>query len=140
MIGKYWEHFSNDAGVGVRGVGATIEEAFEQTAIALTQAITDPKDVAPLEEVDFDFEAPDNDLLLAEWLNVLVRQMAAKRMLFSRFDVKISGNQLQATAWGEGADNERHRLAVEVKNATHKNLQVRQDETGTWLAQCVVAV
>jgi tRNA nucleotidyltransferase (CCA-adding enzyme) len=48
MIGKYWEHFAHDAGVGVRGIGATKEEAFEQIAMALTAANTDPKEIVPL--------------------------------------------------------------------------------------------
>jgi tRNA nucleotidyltransferase (CCA-adding enzyme) len=140
MIGKYWEHFTHDAGVGVRGIGATIEEAFEQTAIALTTAITDPKDAVSLEQVEIECEAPDDELLLTEWLNALVYQMTTKSMLFSHFDVKIHGNQLHAAVLGEGADRDRHKPAVEVKSATHWNLRVRQDETGTWLAQCVIAV
>ncbi len=140
MIGKYWEHFAHDAGLGVRGIGATIEESFEQATMAMTAAITDPKEVVSLEQVEIECEAPDNELLLVEWLNALAYQMATKRMLFSRFDVKINGNQLQAKVWGEGADRDRHKPAVEVKSATHWNLRVRQDETGTWLAQCVVAV
>ncbi|HKQ77584.1 MAG TPA: archease [Blastocatellia bacterium] len=47
MIGKYWEHFTHDAGIGLRGIGGTIEDAFEQTAMALTWAITDPREVVP---------------------------------------------------------------------------------------------
>jgi SHS2 domain-containing protein len=46
MLGKYWEHFSHDADIGIRGIGATKEEAFEQVAIALTAVITDPHCVA----------------------------------------------------------------------------------------------
>src|SRR5690242_19157619 len=100
MIGKYWEHFAQGAGVGVRGIGATMEEAFEQIAMALTAAITDPKGVVPLEEVEIDCEAPDDERLLAEWLNSLIRQMATKRMLFSHFDVEINANRLRAVVWG----------------------------------------
>jgi len=36
MLGKYWEHYAHEADMGIRGVGATKEEAFEQAAIALT--------------------------------------------------------------------------------------------------------
>jgi len=61
---------------------------------------------------------------LIEWLNSLVYQMTVKRMLFSSFDVKIDGNRLRATAWGEGADIDRHEGATEVKSATHANLRV----------------
>src|SRR5690606_28024908 len=36
-----WEHFAHDADMGVRGVGSTLAEAFEQGALALTALITD---------------------------------------------------------------------------------------------------
>ena len=73
--------------MGVRGFGATKAEAFEQAALAMTAVIADPSAVAPLERVAVRCEAPDDELLLAEWLNALVYEMSARRMLFSRFDI-----------------------------------------------------
>jgi tRNA nucleotidyltransferase (CCA-adding enzyme) len=140
MLGKYWEHFPHDADLGVRGIGATKEEAFEQTALALTAAITDPRNIAPAEEVGIECESLDDELLLAEWLNELIYQMATRRMLFSRFEVRIDDVRLIGKAWGEPVDVGRHKPAVEVKGATYTQLKVERDETGTWLAQCVVDV
>ena len=141
MIGKYWEHFTHDGGVGVRGIGATIEEAFEQGGnLPWTCVITNPREVVPLEEIEIDCEAPDEELLLAEWLNKLINEMEMRRMSFSHFDVEINGHHLQAAALGEGIAGDRHKPAREVKSATRTKLRVRQDETGTWLAQCVVEV
>jgi SHS2 domain-containing protein len=37
MSGR-WEHFAHEADVGVRGVGATRAEAFEQAALAMMEA------------------------------------------------------------------------------------------------------
>ena len=37
-----WEHFPHGADIGVRGIGATRSEAFEQAARALTAVIADP--------------------------------------------------------------------------------------------------
>jgi tRNA nucleotidyltransferase (CCA-adding enzyme) len=140
MLGKYWEHYPHDADMGIRGIGATKEEAFEQAAIALTAVVTDPNNVAPLEEVNIECEAPDDELLFAEWLNALIYQMAVRRMLFSRFEVRIDGARLSGKARGEAVDIGRHKPAVEVKGATYTQLKVARDETGTWLAQCVVDV
>jgi len=36
MVANHWEHFSHEADIGVRGVGALKERAFEQAALALT--------------------------------------------------------------------------------------------------------
>ena len=126
--------------MGVRGVGATKEEAFEQAAVAMTAVITDPEGVAPLEEIDVECEAPDDELLFAEWLNALIYQMATRRMLFARFEVRFDGFRLSGKAWGEPVDVGRHSPAVEVKGATYTQLKVACDETGAWLAQCVVDV
>jgi SHS2 domain-containing protein len=85
-------------------------------------------------------EAPDSEALLVDWLNALVYEMAVRRMVFGRFDVRIDGTALQATAWGEPVDRERHRPAVEVKGATYTELKVYRDASGAWIAQCVVDV
>ena len=36
-----WEHFSHGADVGVRGFGISVEEAFEQAALALSAVVGD---------------------------------------------------------------------------------------------------
>ena len=95
MIEKRWEHFSHQADIGVRGIGASKEEAFEQAAVALTGVITDPQTVIPNEAVEMLCEAPDDELLLVEWLNSLVYEIATRKMLFSRFEVEIDGWHLQ---------------------------------------------
>jgi len=125
--------------MGVRGFGATKAEAFEQAALAMTAVIADPSAVAPLERVLVRCEAPDDELLLAEWLNALVYEMSARRMLFSRFAVRLQGHSLSGDAWGEPLDVPRHHPAVEVKGATYTTLRVAQVADG-WLAQTVVDV
>jgi SHS2 domain-containing protein len=140
MIGKRWEHFSHQADIGVRGIGATKEEAFEQAALALTAVITDPQTVKPKEAVEITCEAPDLELCLFDWLNALIYEMATRKMLFHHFEVKIDGRRLYAKAWGERIEVARHQPAVEVKGATLTDLLVRQDQSGAWLAQCVVDV
>jgi tRNA nucleotidyltransferase (CCA-adding enzyme) len=134
-----WEHYEHEADIGVRGYGATKAEAFAQAAAAMTAAVTDPAAVRALEPVGVRCEAPDDELLLAEWLNALVYEMATRRMLFSKFDVRIEGGKLQAQAWGEPIDRGRHHPAVEVKGATLTTLRVMRHGEG-WLAQTVIDV
>lgn len=135
-----WEHFPHMADIGVRGAGATREQAFEQAALAMTAVITEPAGVEPRQAVDIECEAPDEELLLVDWLNALVYEMATRRMLFGKYEVRISGTRLHGRAWGEPVDPARHHPAVEVKGATYTELKVLQQEDGTWVAQCVVDV
>src|SRR5262245_55827083 len=140
MRQTHWEHFPHDADIGVRGIGASKEEAFEQAALALTAVITDPHTVVPAEDVDVTCEGPDDEFLLVDWLNALVYEMATRKMLFSRFEVHIGDGQLQGSAWGEEVDVVKHQPAVEVKGATYTDLLVTHASDGAWLAQCVVDV
>ncbi len=135
-----WEHFEHAADIGVRGLGATMAEAFEQAGIGLTAVVTDPSRVVARETVTIQCEAPDAELLFAEWLNSLIFEMAVRRMLFSRFSVRITGTRLEGEAMGEKIDVEHHRPTVEVKGATYTSLRVEQNTDGQWQAQTVVDV
>jgi tRNA nucleotidyltransferase (CCA-adding enzyme) len=134
-----WEHFPHEADVGVRGFGATIEEAFEQGALALTAIVTTAK-VEERLSVQVKCQAPDWELLFAEWLNLIIYEMSVRKMLFSRFSVHILGTDLTGTMWGEPIDVARHAPACEPKGATYTALEVTADADGRWTAACVVDV
>jgi len=139
-MGGRWEHFGHEADIGVRGIGASKEEAFEQAAAALTAVITNLDSVEPNQGVEVFCEAPDDELLFVDWLNALIFEIATRKMLFSRFEVNLNGLKLQGKAWGENIDVARHQPAVEVKGATCTGLRVGRDQSGAWVAQCVVDV
>jgi tRNA nucleotidyltransferase (CCA-adding enzyme) len=134
-----WEHFPHDADVGVRGCGATAAQAFEQAAQALTAVVTHAE-VSPQIAVEVRCEAPDLELLLVEWLNAIIYEMAVRNMLFGRFAVRIDDGRLEGTLWGEPVDVERHAPACEPKGATYTALQVARELDGTWCAGCIVDV
>ena len=140
MPDQRWEHFPHDADIGIRGYGGSVAEAFEQAALAMTAAVTDPSSVAAVQVIDVDCEAPDNELLLVDWLNALIYEMATRKMCFGRFEVRIDAGRLRARAWGEPLDVAKHEPTVEVKGATYTALRVAEQTDGTWLAQCVIDV
>jgi SHS2 domain-containing protein len=137
--GSCWAHFSHDADIGVVGIGPTRAEAFRQAALALTAVVTDPSSVRPVQPVPVFCQAQSVELLLVEWLNALVYEMAVRTMLFGDFAVEIEGEELRATAYGEPVDLVRHEPAVEIKGATLTALQVAESPNG-WRVQCVVDV
>ena len=106
----------------------------------MTQVITNAKQVAVREAVAIACQAPDDEILLVDWLNALVYEMATRHMLFSRFNVHVDDHHLDGTAFGEHIDRQRHQPAVEVKAATYTGLSVGQNPDGLWEAQCVVDV
>jgi len=135
-----WRHFPHEADIGVHGSGDSPEQAFEEAAVAMTAVITDPDSVACRETVTVTCEAPDRELLLVDWLNALIYEMATRRMLFRHFKVEFEGTRLQGTACGETVDRERHQPATEVKGATYTALAFYESPPGVWHAECVVDV
>jgi tRNA nucleotidyltransferase (CCA-adding enzyme) len=140
MVSKRWEHFPHQADIGVRGIGATKAEAFEQAAMALASVVAELRTIEASEPIEVTCEAEDDETLLVEWLNLLVYEMSTRRMLFSRFDIFVGEKQLKARIWGEAISAKKHSPAVEVKAVTYYDLAVLQMTDGSWMAQCVVDV
>ena len=135
-----WELYSHPSDIGVRGRGATREEAFAQAALALTSVITDLEKVQPKEAVEIECKEQDDDLLFLCWLSSLLYEMDTRRMLFSRFEIQAIEGGIKARAWGEPVEVARHEPAVEVKAATYADLKAERQSDGTWIAQCIVDV
>jgi SHS2 domain-containing protein len=135
-----WEHFSHGSDIGVRGFGKSVEEAFEQAAVALAAVVADVSAIRQSETIEVHCGASDLELLLMTWLNAVIYEMAVRTMLFSKFRVTLAGRSLVGTLFGETVDPERHHLAVEAKGATVTALKVDRDQNGQWLAQCVIDV
>lgn len=136
---RQYETFEHEADIGVRGFGSSMERAFENAAGALYSVMVNLNRVGQKEKRTLSVSAPDAELLLVEWLNTLLSISDIERIVFSRFEVKLSGTALTGFAWGEKLDKQRHELGVEVKGATYHLLTVK-NENGTWIAQCVVDV
>jgi SHS2 domain-containing protein len=139
MATSHWEHFEHQADIGVRGFGTTQAEAFEQAAVAMSAIVTDLSSIEPKQLINVACQDTDHELLLVDWLNALIFEMATRKMLFSRFVVKIEDGQLTARAWGESINIARHHPAVEIKGATYTELKVYEKQ-GQWIAQCIVDV
>lgn len=135
-----WEHFSHRADIGLRATASNKAELFAAIARAMTAAITDLDTIEPRREVVVECAAPNDEVLLVDWLNSLIYEMATRKLLFSEFDVRLDDHRLHGVVRGEPIDRERHEPAVEVKGATYTALEVKQADDGAWQAQCVIDV
>ncbi|OJW50340.1 MAG: archease [Alphaproteobacteria bacterium 41-28] len=140
-----WELFSHDADMGIRGIGPTFENAFEQAGLALTGVLIDPSQIEAKIPVNISCSDQKIDTLFYDWINELIYEMAHQHLIFGRFEVKISQDRqgqinLQGKAWGETIDLNRHPLAVEIKGATFTELKAEQNENNEYVVQCIVDV
>ncbi len=138
--GLQFETFEHEADIGIRGFGNTIEEAFENAASAMYSVMVNIDTVKQLKIRTVSVSAADIELLLVEWLNGLLSLSDIEKIVFSKFNVIITGTSLYGTAWGEPLDRRRHEPNVEVKGATYHMLSVIKCESGKYAAQCVVDV
>ncbi len=119
---------------------ASINELFEQCALATEEAMVNTKGVKQTTSKSMKLEADALDRLLIDWLNEVVFYKDSEGLLFSSFKVvvKQSGKnwQLEATAKGEKRDPKRHELRADVKAATWHMFELKETKTG-WKARIV---
>jgi len=151
-----WEHFPHQADIGIKATADSLSRAYEEAALALTAIITEPQKVEAIESVKIECSGENEELLLVNWLSSVIYEMDVRKMLFSKFNVKIdpapsvnsNSNirrcgveklRLSAVVWGEKINQNKHFPAVEPKAVTYNQLSVK-NENGKWTVQCVIDV
>ena len=138
-----FEYRDHTADLAVRAWGNTLGEAFAEAARALLGAMIALERVRPLELREFALRGSSLELLLVDWLAVLVAEKDTSGFVFSRFDVKLrqeaGESEIFARAWGEPLDPRRHEARLEVKGITLLGLRL-YEEGGTWVAEYVADV
>lgn len=123
---RFLEH---TADAYVEAYGTSLEEAFENAALATTDVMTEVEKVEAKEEETFTVEAQDEFALLYSWLEEILLEFELKGKLYSRFEVSAieetsDGFRLRAKAWGEDYDSEKHPSKVGIKAATYHQMEI----------------
>jgi len=84
--GKF-EFLEHTADVYIAAHGMTLEEAYENAALAMFEVITDTDKVSPDDEDSVEVEAEDEYALLYSWLEALLVKFETKNMLYSKFKI-----------------------------------------------------
>ncbi|MFI5332246.1 MAG: archease [Desulfobaccales bacterium] len=105
--------------------GGSLPELFENAAGALVATMTDRRYIRRLEKRAIAVESPDREALLVDWLNRLLYLFDVAGFLGREFHVTaLTDRRLQATAWGEVFDPERHPEKTAIKAATYHHLEI----------------
>ncbi len=133
--GYRWLDHTADTGVVARG--RTLENLFEVSAEALTDLITDRAKVRERLRVEFEIHADGQEQLLVRWLAQILLKFEIEGLVFHRFSVhEIGSDRLEAKAFGEAHDPERHPHHTEVKGVTYHHLSVHPVREG-WEATII---
>ncbi|AEE93760.1 archease [Acidianus hospitalis] len=125
---KKFEFFDNTADVGIKAYGRTLEEAFENSALAVFEVMTDTSKVDPVEERKVTIDGIDLENLLYRWIESLLVYYDSELMLFSKFKVKIDQDnmRLEGEAWGEKFNEEKHERRTLVKAMTYSLMSINK--------------
>ena len=126
---KRFRFLEHTADAYIEAYGSSLEEAFENAALASTDVMTEADKVEAQNEESFVVEAPDEQALLYSWLEELLLEFELKSKLYSRFEVSSikkmgEGFRLHARAWGENFDPEKHPSKVGVKSVTYHRMEI----------------
>jgi SHS2 domain-containing protein len=129
--GKRFEFLEHTADVYIAAYGATLEEAFENAALATFEVMTDTKKIMQKIEDTVKVEAPDEQALLYSWLEQLLISFETKGNLYSSFKIpKIEktkdGFMFTARIRGEPFNPEKHPQKVGVKAVTYHRMEINQ--------------
>lgn len=128
---KKFEFFEHTADVGIKAYGRTLEEAFENAALAVFEIMTDTSKVRPIESREVEVEGIDLENLLYRWLESLLVFYDSELLVFSKFKVNIDLQNLKLSgiAWGERFREDFERRTL-VKAITYSLMSINKTQEG----------
>ncbi|MDD5148532.1 MAG: archease, partial [Candidatus ainarchaeum sp.] len=135
---KRFVFLEHTADAKFRAFGKSIEECFENSALAMNSIERNLKKVSAKQKLSIEAEAKNPGELLHKFLEEILFQMETKGMLFSKFRAKINleKNSLRADCFGEPINKKKHELKILIKAATWNSFELK-NENGKWIAQVV---
>ncbi len=124
-----FEFLEHTADVYIRAHGKTMEEAYENAALAMFEVMTDTDKITPVQEETLDVGAEDQYALLYNWLEALLVKFETENMLYSKFQItnweETDENfKFKAKIWGEKFDPKKHPQRVGVKAVTYHRMVI----------------
>uniref|UniRef100_A0A8C7FW90 Protein archease n=1 Tax=Oncorhynchus kisutch TaxID=8019 RepID=A0A8C7FW90_ONCKI len=120
-INKKYEYLDHTADVQLHSWGDSLEEAFEQCAMAMFGYMTDTETVEPIDTVEVESEGDDMESLLFHFLDDWLFKFSADLFFIPRvraFNVFIP------VRWGEEFNLVKHPQGTEVKAITYSAMQI----------------
>ncbi len=134
----WYRQLPHTADLAWRIRGGSLPELFENAAAALTATMTDRRWLRRREKRRIEVESPDREALLVDWLNRLLYLFDVEGFLGRDFQVaSLTDQRLEAAAWGEVFDPERHPEKTAVKAATYHHLEIVKRADG-WQATVIL--
>ena len=128
-MNKTFEFLEHTADIYVAAYGLTLEESFQNAALAMVESMTEIKTIMSKIKDIIEVKAEDKVSLLYSWLESILIKFEVDEKLYSRFEIEkiIKTNQgyiLKATAYGEIFNPEKHPSKVGIKAVTYHQMEI----------------
>ncbi len=132
FAGKF-EFLEHTADVFIQAHGKTMEEAYENAALAMFETMTDSDKIDQTQEQTLEVEAEDQYALLYNWLEALLVKFETENMLFSKFQIMNWQEtaelfRFKAKIWGEKFNPQKHPQKVGVKAITYHRMVIIKEK------------
>jgi SHS2 domain-containing protein len=125
----FQEHTADER---VIAYGSTLEEAFENAALALFEVMTDTQTIDMVIHDSFQIEGFDEHALLYSWLETFIVEFDVNLKVYSKFHVNITKTDEQyhllGQAWGETFQPTKHPSRSEVKAITYHEMEITKNQ------------
>jgi SHS2 domain-containing protein len=131
-----FEYLGHTADVKFRAYGKTVEDAFVNSAYAMTKSFCSSK-VKGVKKKKISVEGKDFESLLYNFLEELLFLFDSEHFILSRvLEIKIKDFKLECEVVGDSGNYE---IVSHIKSVTYNEMFVRQ-EKGRWVTQLVLDV
>ena len=135
-----YEIIDHTADIGLHVFGNDPADLFRNAARALTDVITDRRNVVAVDSIGVSVEGRDWPDLMVNWLRELLYLWSGKDLLIASVEVdRINNQRIVAVAGVETFQPDRHRIRNEIKAVTYHQIDVSEGLTG-WEATIILDV
>lgn len=119
------------ADLAIKAKGKTLKEAFENSAKAVINAISEASKVSPIEMIMVEKKAGNLKMLLYDFLEEIIFLHDANGLVFNsaridEFDEK--NNSLSAVFFGEQFDIKKHEPKAHIKAITYFDMEIKKEK------------
>ncbi|MDI6786249.1 MAG: archease [bacterium] len=137
---KKFEIFEHTADIGIVAYGVDLKEVFNNAAYGMFSLITDLNKVTKDVKINVRVMGRNLSELLVTWLSELLYYHAVEDIFFVDFKIKtLNERSIQAIAYGEEYNPDRHEIMREIKIVTYHELKI-EHENKRWKAQIIFDV
>jgi len=128
-MNKKYEFLPHISDSMFRAYGSTLEQAFENSALAMMNVMIDTSSVSLVEKRKIEITSDELESLLVDWLSEIIFLFETEYLIFGDFKIDyIKDYSLKAVASGEYINLSRHSFVTHVKAITYHKLKIKKNK------------